>query len=79
MANYILSNDIGTVCNNIHNRWARLFLRSLRLILRRLRRTDILGFEATTFNPTPTNKKRRSRRYACATKTAEEAGNAVPG
>ena len=25
VANYILSNDLGTVCNNIHNRWVRLF------------------------------------------------------
>jgi hypothetical protein len=78
VANYIIKNDLGPVYNNIHNRWARLFLRSLRLTLRRLRRTYILGFEATTFNPVPTNKKRRSRRYVRAAKTAEGAGNAVP-
>ena len=53
-------------------------LRSLRLTLRRLRRTDILGFETATFNPAPPNKKKRSCRYAHAAETVKGAGNAAP-
>ena len=79
VANYIINNDLGKECNKIHNRWARLFLRSLRRTLRRLCQSDILGFEATTFNPVPSNKKRRSRRYAKAAKITKEAGNAGSG
>ncbi len=79
VANYIINNDLGEKCNNIHNRWARLFLRSLQRTLRRLCQSDILGFEATTFNPVPSIKKQCSRRYAKAAKTTKEAGNAASG
>ena len=78
VANYIMSNDFGDVCNNIQNIWVRLFLRSLKRTLCHLHRTNISGFEATTFNLAPTNKETRSRRYAHADKTAEGAGNATP-
>ena len=54
VGNYILSNNLGEVYNIIHNRWACLFLRSLK---HTLRRTNILGFEATAFNPSPSKKK----------------------
>ena len=59
-----MKNDLGTIRNMTHGRWARLFLISLKRILHYLRYSDFLGFEATTFNPTHTSKKRRSRRYA---------------
>ena len=63
-AEYIVCNDLGTISNMTHGRWARLFLRSLKRTVRRLRLSDFFGFEASTFNPNPTSKKRRSRRYA---------------
>ena len=37
-ANYIIGNDLGPISNGIHGRWARKFLRSLKQILRRLRK-----------------------------------------
>ena len=43
-------------------RWARKFLRSLKRTIRRLRKCDSNGFDATMYNPSP-GKKRRSRRY----------------
>ena len=63
-ANYIIGNDLGTISNMTHGRWNRLFLRSIKRKMRRLRRSDFFGFEASTFNPSSTSKKRRSRRYA---------------
>ena len=52
-ANYFLSNDLGYISNGIHRRWARMFLRSLKRTLRRLRRTDFYSFESTTFDTNP--------------------------
>jgi len=49
VANYILINDLGPISNGQHRHWAGAFLRSLRRKLRRLRRSSVLGFEATTF------------------------------
>ena len=63
-ASYIIINDLGTILNMPNGRWARLFLRSLKIILRRLRHSEFPGFEATTCNPSPTSKKQRSLRYA---------------
>ena len=63
-ANYIITNVFGIIKHITHSRWARLFLRSLKRILYCLRHSDFLGFEAKICNPSPTSKKRRSRRYA---------------
>ena len=63
-ANYIIKNDLDTTRNMTHGRWVCLELTSLKRTLRRCCRSDFLGFEATTFNPSPTSKKQRSRRYA---------------
>ena len=60
VAQFVLSNDLGHTSNQRYGQWARLFLRSLKRTLRRLRRSSILGFTATTYNPSP--KKLRSRR-----------------
>jgi len=71
VANYILINDLGPISNEQHRRWARAFLRSLRRTLRRLRRSSVLIFEATTFYPNP--KKRRSRHAAQAEQAKDRA------
>ena len=56
-ANYIMTHDLVTASNMTHGRWARLFLISLKRTLHRLRHSDFLGCEATSFNPSPTSKK----------------------
>jgi hypothetical protein len=61
-ANYIIGSALGPVSNRIHERWTHTFLKSLKRTLRRLRRCEFDGFDATTYNPFP-GKKRSSRRY----------------
>ena len=71
VATYVMNTDLGQVMNGIQRRWARNFLRSLKVTLRRMRRTCNRTFEARTFNPTAkkptrgshlTRKQRRSMR-----------------
>ena len=50
-ARYILGNDLGSISNGIHMYWARDFLRSLKRTMCRLKRTDYLGFDATSYKP----------------------------
>ena len=57
VSNYIISNNLGPVSNGTHRCWARLFIRSLKLTLRRLKRTSFEGFESTKFTPIPEKKQ----------------------
>ena len=63
-ANYIITNDLGSICNMIHGLWARLFLRSRKSIVCNLLHSDVLGFDATSLSSVTAPKKQRSRRYA---------------
>ena len=58
-----MSNYLGPVSNGTHHRWARPFIRSLKLTLRSIRHTSFDGFKSTTFILVPP-KRYRSRRYA---------------
>ena len=60
--NYVLSNNLGRVSDVTYCRWARLFSKSLKLTLRRLRRNSFEGSESTIYTPVPA-KRRRSRQY----------------
>ena len=48
---YVTQNDLGKVFNDKYRRWDRVFLRSLKRNLRRLRRCSYFGFTATNFRP----------------------------
>ena len=61
---YIITNNLGITRNMTEGRWACLFLRSLKITLRRLRRSDSLGFDVSTFNLSLTSKQRWYHRYA---------------
>ena len=73
VADYVMATDLGKVSNGIWRRWARAFLRSIRLAIRRLRKTHIIGFESSTYETFPSelsvNRFKRSRR---ATTTASK-------
>ena len=53
VAQYVLHNDLGPVETGKHRRWARAFLRSLKVTLRRMRRVCTRSFESRTFVPNP--------------------------
>ena len=40
-ASYIISNDLGVIANGKHGRWARLFLRTLKRIIRRMKHCNM--------------------------------------
>ena len=67
VSSYVLSNDLGPISNGKHCRWARLFISSLKLTLRKLKRNSFEGFELTTFTHVP-EKKRRFCRYVQGSK-----------
>ena len=70
VANYIMQNDLGKDANQIHRRWARLFLRTIRRVRRRMKRSNVFSFYASTYHPTP--KKLRSRRSIKLRKAAKD-------
>jgi len=57
VANYVLHNDLGKVMNGLERRWARAFLRALRVTLRRMSRVGTL-FESKTHEPNPEQPSR---------------------
>ena len=73
VATYCLNTDLGPIETGKQRRWARNFMRSLKVTLRRMRRTCCRTFEARTFVPNPkrptrgphlNSKKRYSMRKA---------------
>lgn len=55
VANYIMQNDLGKRANDIHCCWARLFLRTVPCILRRMKKSNLFSFYSSSYHPT--NKK----------------------
>ena len=55
VANYVMQNDLGDRANQIHRRWARALLRTIRRVRRRMKRSNVFSFYASTYHPT--NKK----------------------
>jgi hypothetical protein len=53
VASYVMANDLGSTENGIQRRWARNFLRSLKVTLRRMRRTCNDTFDSRTFVSNP--------------------------
>ena len=64
VADYVMSTDLGMVSNGIWRRWARAFLRSIRLAIRRLRKTHIFGFGSSTHEPFPSALSHDGVKYA---------------
>ena len=74
VANYVLTNDLGSVDNGIQRRWARSFMRALKTTLRRMRRTCNGTFSSRTFVPNPkrpTRARHLSRRQKISMRRAE--------
>ena len=44
VANYIMQNDLGKAANNIHRRWACLFLRTVCRVCRQIKRSNCFFF-----------------------------------
>ena len=63
----ISCNDLSLISNGIHRRCTRTFLRSLIRIICRLMHTYYIGFDVTSYNPSP--KIIHSCRYSTNAKT----------
>ena len=75
VAQYVMTADLGKVETGIQRRWARNFLRSLKVTLRRMRRTCNGTFAARTFNPTakrPTRGPHLSRKQRILMRRAQK-------
>ena len=70
VANYVMQNYLGDRANQIHRRWARVLLRSVRRVRRRIKQSNTFSFYASTYHPT--NKKLRSRRCCKLRRTAND-------
>ena len=53
VAQFVLNTDLGPVETGKHRRWARAFLRSLKVTLRRMRRVCNRSFDSRTYVPNP--------------------------
>ena len=75
VAQYVMTADLGRIENGIQRRWARNFLRSLKVTLRRMRRTCNGTFTARTFEPTakrPTRGSHLNRKQRISMRKAQK-------
>ena len=66
-----MQNDLGQRANEIYRRWAHIFLRTIRRVRRRMKRSNVFSFHASSFHPT--NKQLRSRRSQKLRRAAKNA------
>jgi hypothetical protein len=71
-AKYVLANDLGHISNGTNRRWARAFLRSLRMTIRRMRKSNQLGFETSSDFPSKTRRSRKATIAATSRSRDEE-------